>query len=82
MLRTPEADVHVHIFSTECVEVSRQLTFRDHLRRNAEDGNLYQSTKRRLAKEDWPDMDAYARAKTEVVEQITARALQEVANGA
>jgi hypothetical protein len=36
--------------------------------------------KAKLANEDWPDMDAYVRAKTERVEQITARALQEVAN--
>ncbi|HEU5235602.1 MAG TPA: GrpB family protein [Pyrinomonadaceae bacterium] len=82
MVRTPELDVHVHIFSTGCIEVTRQLAFRDHLRRNAEDRLFYQSVKRRLAKEDWPDMDAYARAKTEVVEQITARALLGVANGA
>ena len=82
MLRTPEADVHVHIFSFDCIEVTHQLAFRDRLRRNAEDRLLYQSTKRRLAKEDWPDMDAYAQAKTDVVEQITARALQEVANDA
>jgi GrpB-like predicted nucleotidyltransferase (UPF0157 family) len=81
VLRTPEADVHVHIFSAGCIEVTRQLAFRDHLRRNAGDRLLYQSTKRRLAEEDWPDMDAYALAKTEVVEQITARALQEVAKG-
>ena len=67
MVRTPELDVHVHIFSTGCIEVTRQLAFRDHLRRNGEDRLLYQSMKRRLAKEDWPDMDAYARAKTEMV---------------
>ena len=82
MVRTPGLDVHVHIFSAGCSEVSRQIAFRDHLRRNAEDRLLYQSTKRRLAKEDWPNMDTYARAKTEVVEQITARALQKVADGA
>ena len=82
MVRTPELDVHIHIFSTGCIEVTRQLAFRDHLRRNGEDRLLYQSMKRRLAKEDWPDMDAYARAKTEMVEQITARGLQEVANRA
>jgi GrpB-like predicted nucleotidyltransferase (UPF0157 family) len=82
MVRTPELDVHVNIFSPGCIEVTRQIAFRDHLRWSAEDRFLYQSTKRRLAKEDWPDMDAYARAKTEVVEQITARAFQKVADGA
>ena len=80
MVRTPELDVHIHIFSIGCIEVTRQLAFRDHLRNNADARLLYESTKRKLSKEDWPDMDAYARAKTEMVEQITARGLQEVAN--
>src|SRR5260221_2266034 len=80
MFRTLELDVHVHMFSQGCVEVTRQLAFRDRLKANVEDRRLYESVKRKLAKEDWPDMNAYARAKTEVVEQITARALQEVGN--
>ena len=80
MFRTPELDVHVHIFSTGCVEVARQLAFRDRLRANVEDRRLYESVKRKLAKEDWSDMNAYAQAKTEVVERIIARALQEVRN--
>src|SRR5215831_2888215 len=48
MLRTPQLDVHVHVFSSGCVEVSRQLAFRDHLRSNAEDPFLYECVKRRL----------------------------------
>ena len=82
MFRTPEMDVHVHIFFPGCVEVTRQLAFRDHLRANVEDRLLYESVKRKLAKEDWSDMNTYAQAKTEVVEQIIARALQEVGNAA
>jgi GrpB-like predicted nucleotidyltransferase (UPF0157 family) len=80
MLRTPKLDVHVHIFSPGCVEVDRMLAFRNRLRSNAEDRLRYEALKRNLAKQGWPDMNDYARAKTEVVEQITARALQEVAN--
>jgi GrpB-like predicted nucleotidyltransferase (UPF0157 family) len=76
MFRTPELDVHVHIFSRGCIEVTRQLAFRDRLRENVEDRMLYESVKRDLAKEEWPDMNAYARAKTEAVEQVTARALR------
>ena len=82
MVRTRELDVHVHVFSIGCIEVTRQIAFRDHLRRNAKDRLLYQSVKRRLAKKKWPDMDAYARAKTKVVEQITTSALQEAGNRA
>ena len=80
MLRTPDLDVHVHIFSAGCEEVTRQVAFRDRLRSNLEDRLRYETLKRMLAKEDWPDMDAYARAKTEVVEEITARALREADN--
>ena len=80
MLRTPELDVHVHIFSSGCVEIARMLAFRDRLRSNGEDRLHYESLKRDLAKRDWPDMNDYARAKTELVEQITTRALQEADN--
>ena len=80
MFRTPELDAHVHIFSPGCVEVTRQIAFRDRLRANVKDRLFYESVKRKLAKEDWSDMNAYAQAKTEVVERIIARALQEVGN--
>ena len=80
MLRTQELDVHVHIFSSGCVEVARMLAFRNRLRSNADDRLRYDALKRNLAKQDWPDMNDYARAKTDVVEQITASALRESAN--
>lgn len=77
MFRTPELDVHVHVFSQDCVEVSRHLAFRDQLRTCPEDRLLYESVKRKLTKEDWSDMNAYAAAKSEIVEQILARAMRE-----
>ena len=80
MLRTPALDVHVHIFSSGCTEVARMLAFRNRLRNNAEDRLRYAALKRNLAKQDWPDMNDYARAKTDVVEQIIASALEEAAN--
>src|SRR4051794_3066234 len=76
MFRTPEFDVHVHIFSRGSVELARHLAFRDRLRVNEEDRRLYESVKRKLAQQDWSDMNAYAAAKSEVVEQIIARALR------
>ncbi len=78
MLRTPQLDVHVHVFSSGCVEVARMLTFRNRLRSNAEDRLRYEALKRNLAKQDWPDMNDYAREKTDMVEQIIASALQRV----
>ena len=76
MLRTPELDVHVHVFSRGCEEVARHLTFRNHLRHHPEDRLRYEALKRKLAKEDWSDMNAYASAKDEMVEDILARAFQ------
>ena len=56
------------------------VAFRNRLRTNAEDRLRYEALKRNLAKQEWADMDAYARAKTDVVEQINASALEEVVN--
>ncbi len=74
MFRTPAKDVHVHVFSSGSLEIERYLLLRDHLRENEEDRELYARTKRDLASRDWPSMDHYASAKTEVVEGIIARA--------
>jgi GrpB-like predicted nucleotidyltransferase (UPF0157 family) len=72
MFRTPERDVHVHIYSDGCPEIERNLVFRDRLRRNVEDCRRYEQTKRALAAQEWPDMNAYAEAKTGVIESIIA----------
>lgn len=75
MLRTPEKDVHVHVYSAGCGEIARNLTFRDRLRRNGDDRRRYETTKRALAQNDWSDMNEYAKAKTDVIEDIIAAAL-------
>jgi GrpB-like predicted nucleotidyltransferase (UPF0157 family) len=74
MFRTPEKDVHIHIYSSGCPEIQRNLTFRDRLRRNVDDRQRYEQTKRELAAKEWSHMDAYANAKTEVIESIIAAA--------
>ena len=76
MLRTAKLDVHVHVFSSGDAEITRMVPFRDSLRSSGENRLRYEA----LKKADWPDMDAYARAKTDMVEEITAKALQEPAN--
>lgn len=60
--------------------VSRETPHLQRLRRHAEDRLRYEALKRKLAKEDWPDRNAYARAKGQVVEEIIARALHENSN--
>lgn len=74
MLRTAKKDVHIHIYSAGCLEIQRILTFRNRLRTNAADRKRYEQIKRDLAAKDWPDMNAYADAKTEVIETIIAEA--------
>ena len=81
MLRTPEKDVHIHVFSLGCPEIERYLLFRDRLRNHPEERDRYESVKRQLAARDWPDMNFYAEAKTEVVEQIIDAARAEKMRG-
>lgn len=73
MFRTPERDVHVHVWRDSDPEVERNLRFRDRLRESAEDRLAYEQLKRELAERDWPDMNYYAEAKGELIAEITAR---------
>jgi GrpB-like predicted nucleotidyltransferase (UPF0157 family) len=74
MFRTPAKDVRVHVYSSGSPEIERLLLLRDRLREDAEDRELYARTKRDLASRSWPSGDHYAEAKSEVVEDIIARA--------
>ena len=75
VLKKKEPNVNLHVFSAGCVEIDRMLAFRDHLREDDDDRELYERTKRELASQHWAYVQDYADAKTEVVEQIVARAL-------
>nr|WP_285042483.1 GrpB family protein [Plantibacter sp. LMC-P-059a] len=74
MVRTPERDVHVHLYEQGAPEIDEYLLLRDHLRSNADDRALYERTKRELLSRSWDDMNDYADAKTEVILAIKARA--------
>jgi GrpB-like predicted nucleotidyltransferase (UPF0157 family) len=74
MFRTPAKDVHVHVFSAGSPEIDRYLLLRERLREDEGDRELYARTKRELASREWPSMQHYAEAKTEVIEGIIARA--------
>jgi GrpB-like predicted nucleotidyltransferase (UPF0157 family)/RimJ/RimL family protein N-acetyltransferase len=82
MFSTPELDVNIHVVSRGCTEIERWLTFRDRLRSDEGDRRLYEDEKRALALHVWPNTDAYARAKTEVIERILARAREAGRRGA
>lgn len=67
MFRTPDRTVHVHVFSPDSSQAHRYLVFRDRLRSNGQDRQRYEDTKRALVAQPWPDMNAYADAKTSII---------------
>ena len=74
MFKGPDTDLNLHVFSIGCAEIDRILLFRDWLRTNPADRDLYARTKLELARREWKSVDDYASAKTAVVEEILARA--------
>jgi len=74
LLKGPDTNVNVHVFSPGCVETERMLLFREWVRANPADRELYERTKRELAAQEWKYTQHYADAKSEVVEAIIARA--------
>ena len=80
MFRTPERDVHIHVYSWGCPEIDRIILFRNQLRSSPNDRSRYEPTKRKLAEQSWECMDDYAKEKTEVVESILTAASSESEN--
>ncbi len=75
LLKPPVIDGNLHVFSAGCEEIGRMLAFRDWLRTNESDRQLYERTKRDLAGRTWKYMQNYADAKSQVVQEILGRAL-------
>lgn len=74
MLKGPDVDVNLHVFSAGCPEVDRMLLFRDWLRTHDDDREAYAAVKRDLAGREWAYVQDYADAKTPIVEAILGRA--------
>jgi GrpB-like predicted nucleotidyltransferase (UPF0157 family) len=74
LFKGPAENINIHVFSAGCIEIDRMLRFRDHLRSNPSDRDLYMRTKQALAARRWNYVQEYADAKTEVVEAIIDRA--------
>jgi GrpB-like predicted nucleotidyltransferase (UPF0157 family) len=74
MFRTPERDVHVHVWLASDPEVERHLRFRERLRAHAPDRAAYEALKRELAGRDWEDMNEYAQAKSALIDAIIEKA--------
>jgi GrpB-like predicted nucleotidyltransferase (UPF0157 family) len=74
VFKGPDTDVNLHVFTAGCPEIDRMTRFRDWLRSNPDDRELYETTKRRLAAREWEYVQNYADAKSKVVEEILRRA--------
>jgi GrpB-like predicted nucleotidyltransferase (UPF0157 family) len=74
MLKGPDTDINLHVFSAGASEIDRMVLFRDRLREHAADRDAYLAVKRELARRTWRHVQHYADAKTEIVRQIIGRA--------
>jgi GrpB-like predicted nucleotidyltransferase (UPF0157 family) len=72
-LKGPDTDINLHVHGPASPEIERHLRFRDHLRADDADRELYQRTKRELAARPWTYIQQYADAKSAVVEKILRR---------
>ncbi len=72
---------HLHAVERSTAFWRRQLTFRDCLRRRPEVAAEYYDLKVRLAAEFGNDRDGYARAKTEFVEAVLRKAVDDWRSG-
>jgi len=74
MFKSSDPNANLHVFSEGCEEIDRMLLFRDWLRNHADDKLLYEGKKRELAGRIWKYTQNYADAKSEIVQEILARA--------
>ena len=74
VLKGVDPAVNLHVFPAGCEETERMLLMRDWLRAHQDDRELYERTKRALARRTWKYTQNYADAKTTVVQEILARA--------
>ena len=75
LLRRENPAANLHVFPPECSEVDTMIAFRDHLRSDTADRARYEAAKRELAKREWPTVQHYADAKTDVIKDIVVRAM-------
>lgn len=73
-LKGPDTNVNLHVWSRGARQIQRHLRFRDRLRTNDADRELYAETKIRLAAQDWTFVQNYADAKNDVIDEIMRRA--------
>jgi GrpB-like predicted nucleotidyltransferase (UPF0157 family) len=72
LFKSPDTNIHLHVFSAGSPETDRMVRFRDRLRAEPADRELYLRTKRELAARTWTYVQQYADAKTAVIGEILA----------
>jgi GrpB-like predicted nucleotidyltransferase (UPF0157 family) len=70
----PDEPVNLHCYPPGHDEIRKMVTFRDRLRADVADRQLYEDTKRSLTDREWADMNYYAEAKSSVIDEILRRA--------
>lgn len=66
----------VHVFEKGHFEINETLNFRNYLRANKSDRDLYSSTKKSLYERNPENIGAYGSGKGDVIQEIKARATQ------
>jgi GrpB-like predicted nucleotidyltransferase (UPF0157 family) len=74
LLKGPDSDINLHVFTIGAAEIDQMLRFRDRLRTHPADRDLHARTKRSLARRQWRHVQHYAQAKSDVVREILERA--------
>lgn len=80
MLKGPDTEINLHVFSAGATEIDRMLLFRDWLRSHEADRVAYLAVKRDLAQRTWRHVQHYADAKSDIVRHILRRATAAAAN--
>ncbi|HTN80731.1 MAG TPA: GrpB family protein [Acidimicrobiales bacterium] len=74
MFRTPVRDVHVHVYGEGSPEIVAYLDLRDWLRTDEDGRARYAAVKRELSTRAWDDVNDYADAKSDIVQDTLRRA--------
>jgi GrpB-like predicted nucleotidyltransferase (UPF0157 family) len=74
VFKGPDTNINLHVFTRGSDEIDRMLAFRNRLRSDEADRLAYERSKRELAQRRWEYVQDYADAKSDVVEEIIARA--------
>lgn len=74
LFQGPDTAINLHVFSQGTSEIDRMLLFRNWLKANDSDRDVYAQVKRSLAQHQWRHVQDYADAKDSIVKEIMERA--------